>query len=64
MCRICDISEAAAGPETSRRRFLQFAGGIAAGLALAPLAHAPATFAKDTKPPPKPQNQMSPAATN
>ena len=57
MCRICDISEAAARPETSRRRFLQFAGGIAASLALAPGA-----FAKDTKPPPKPQNQMSPAA--
>src|SRR4051794_14200050 len=62
MCRICDISDATARPETSRRRFLQFAGGIAAGLALAPLAFAAPAFAKDKKPPPKPQNQMSPAA--
>ena len=60
MCRLCDISDASARPETSRRRFLQFAGGIATSLA--PLAFAPAAFAKDTKPPPKPQNQMSPAA--
>ena len=57
MCRLCEINEAVARPETSRRRFLQFAGGIAAGLALAPAA-----FAKDTKPPPKPQNAISPAA--
>ena len=57
MCRICDTSDAVARLETSRRRFLQFAGGIAAGLALAPPA-----FAKDTKPPPKPQNQISPDA--
>jgi carbonic anhydrase len=57
MCRICDISDAVARPETSRRRFLQFAGGIAAGLALAPAA-----FAKDKKPPPKPQNAISPDA--
>jgi carbonic anhydrase len=60
MCRICEISDDAASPATSRRRFLQFAGGIAASLALTPFA--PAVFAKDTKPPPKPQNQMSPAA--
>ena len=33
MCRLCEINEAVARPETSRRRFLQFAGGIAAGLA-------------------------------
>src|SRR6202048_746856 len=52
MCRLCDIAH----PEPSRRRFLQFAG-IAAGLALAPSA-----LAKDTKPPPKPQNAISPAA--
>ena len=32
MCRLCDINDAVARPETSRRRFLQFAGGIAAGL--------------------------------
>jgi carbonic anhydrase len=52
MCRLCDIAR----PEPSRRGFLQFAG-IAAGLALAPAA-----FAKDAKPPPKPQNAISPAA--
>src|SRR3954453_12128779 len=57
MCRLCEINDAVARPETSRRRFLQFAGGIAAGMALAPAA-----FAKDTKPPPKPQNAISPAA--
>jgi carbonic anhydrase len=57
MCRICEIRETVQRPETSRRRFLQFAGGLAAGLALAPQA-----FAKDKKPPPKPQNVISPAA--
>jgi len=57
MCRLCDISDAVARPEPSRRRFLQFAGGITAGLTLAPAA-----FAKDTKPPPKPQNAIPPAA--
>ena len=57
MCRLCEISNAVARPETSRRRFLQFAGGIAASLALAPAA-----FAKDKKSPPKPQNTISPAA--
>jgi carbonic anhydrase len=62
MCRICDASDASSRPETSRRRFLQFAGGIAASLALPPLAFAPPAFAKETKPPPKPQNQMLPAA--
>ena len=56
MCRICDASDAAR-QETSRRRFLQFVGGTAASLAFAPSA-----FAKDAAPPPKPQNQMSPAA--
>ena len=55
MCRLCDISDV--DPKTSRRRFLQFAGGIAASLALAPPA-----FAKDTKPPPKPQNAILPDA--
>src|SRR4030081_3262919 len=52
MCRLCDIAR----PEPSRRRFLQFTG-IAAGLALAPAA-----FAKDAKPPPKPQNAILPDA--
>ena len=60
MCRICDANDAVARQGTSRRRFLQFAGGIAASLALTPLASS--AFAKDAKPPPKPQNQMSPAA--
>src|SRR3954462_1249616 len=67
MCRLCDIGDAASRPETSRRHFLQFAGGIAASLAgaplaFAPLAYSPPAFAKDTKPPPKPQNQISAAA--
>ena len=57
MCRLCDISETVSPGQTSRRRFLHLAGGIAAGLAFAPPA-----FAKDTKPPPKPQNEISPAA--
>src|SRR6187551_998979 len=57
MCRLCEISAAVVRPETSRRRFLQFAGGVAASLAVAPAA-----FAKDKKPPPKPQNAISPTA--
>lgn len=58
MCRICDANAAVEVRQTSRRSFLQFAaGGIAAGIAIAPPA-----FAKDTKPPPKPQNQISPDA--
>ncbi len=57
MCRLCDASDAVTRPETSRRHFLQFTAGIAANLAIAPLA-----FAKDAKPPPKPQNRMTPAA--
>jgi carbonic anhydrase len=56
MCRICDISEADTPDRTSRRRFLTFAGGIAAGLAFGS-----PVFAKDTKPPPKPQNAIAPA---
>ena len=54
MCRLC---EAATLKQPSRRRFLTFAGGIAAGLAVASPA-----FAKETKPPPKPQNAISPDA--
>ncbi len=57
MCRLCDARDAVAPETTSRRRFLQFAGGVAAGLAFAPPA-----FAKETKPPPKPQNEISPDA--
>src|ERR1700675_2774333 len=57
MCRLCDAREAAKPKQTSRRGFLTFAGGIAAGFAFASPA-----FAKDTKPPPKPQNAVSPAA--
>ena len=58
MCRICDANAAVEVRQTSRRSFLQFAaGGIAAGIAIAPSA-----FAKDTKPSPKPQNQISPDA--
>jgi carbonic anhydrase len=57
MCRLCDNSDAVAPERTSRRRFLTFAGGIAAGFAFASPA-----FAKDTKPPPKPQNAISPDA--
>src|SRR5438309_9713885 len=54
MCHLC---EANTPRQTSRRRFLTFAGGIAAGLAFAPPA-----FAKEKKPPPKPQNAVSPSA--
>ena len=54
MCHLC---ETAALEQTSRRRFLAAAGGIAAGLAFGPQA-----FAKETKPPPKPQNLLSPDA--
>src|SRR6478736_3985119 len=57
MCRLCETSDAVERPETSRRHFLQFAGGVAASLALAPSA-----FAKDKKPPPKPQNVIAPDA--
>jgi carbonic anhydrase len=57
MCRLC-ARDAVAPETTSRRRFLQFAGGIAAGLAFAPPA-----FAKEkSKSPPKPQNAISPDA--
>jgi carbonic anhydrase len=54
MCHLC---EAATPKQTSRRRFLTLAGGLAAGLALATPA-----FAKETKSPPKPQNEISPDA--
>jgi len=57
MCRLCDARDAVAPDRTSRRRFLQFAGGVAAGVAFASPA-----FAKETKSPPKPQNVVSPDA--
>ena len=55
MCHLCDPCETVQSRQPTRRRFLTAAGGIAAGLAFAPHA-----FAKDTKPPPKPQNAISP----
>ena len=54
MCRTC---ETAALSVNSRRHFLKFAGSSAAGFALASSA-----FAKDAKPPPKPQNEIAPGA--
>ncbi|WP_426441807.1 carbonic anhydrase [Bradyrhizobium genosp. P] len=53
MCQFC---EATAPAPTSRRVFLA-AGAIAACLAFGPQA-----FAKETKPPPKPENLLSPDA--
>jgi carbonic anhydrase len=55
MCLLCRAGTAITCRETSRRHFLQSAGGLAASVALAPAA-----FAKDTKPVPKPQNDISP----
>jgi carbonic anhydrase len=55
MCLACHASAERPLPLTSRRRFLALAGGFA-GLALAP------AVAKETKAPPKPQNEMPPAA--
>ena len=54
MCHLCDVSEASFSHATSRRRFLALSGGAAAAFAFAP------AFAKETKPPPKPQNAISP----
>ncbi|WGS23005.1 MULTISPECIES: carbonic anhydrase [unclassified Bradyrhizobium] len=54
MCQLCDSP---ALTSTSRRRFIAAAGGIAASLAFAS-----PVFAKETKPPPKPQNVVSPDA--
>ena len=53
MCHLCDQAPPSSQP--TRRNFLATATGVAAGLAFAPRA-----FAKDTKPPPKPQNVISP----
>jgi carbonic anhydrase len=57
MCDKCESSEAAVHEGVLRRRFLKAAGGIAASLVLAKSG-----FAKDQKPPPKPQNEIAPAA--
>ena len=54
MCQLCDVT---APTQSSRRNFLAAACGAAATLAFAPLASA-----KETKPPPKPQNVLSPDA--
>ena len=51
MCQLCDAAYA------SRRRFMIGAGSLAASIAFGPPA-----FAKETKPPPKPENQISPDA--
>ena len=53
MCLACNAR--ATLPQPSRRRFLALAGGLA-GLTLAP------AMAKEAKAPPKPQNEMPPAA--
>jgi len=55
MCLTCRANAAAAA--TSRRNFLRSVGGVAASLALAP-----SVFAKDSKPSPKPQNDVPPDA--
>jgi carbonic anhydrase len=55
MCFACDARAAVPLPGTSRRRFLAL--GIATGLALSQ-----PSFAKETKSPPKPQNEIAPAA--
>ena len=57
MCDKCESSEAAVHEGVLRRRFLKAAGGIAASLVLAKSG-----FAKNQKPPPKPQNEIAPAA--
>ncbi|QIG93277.1 MULTISPECIES: carbonic anhydrase [unclassified Bradyrhizobium] len=54
MCQLCDVT---LPTQTSRRRFLAVAAGSAASLALVPQVSA-----KETKPPPKPQNVLSPDA--
>jgi carbonic anhydrase len=54
MCRLCEMSTPV---QTSRRRFMIGAGSLAAGLAFGPQA-----FAKEAKPPPKPENLLSPDA--
>ncbi len=57
MCEGCQTSEAAVHKLNLRRRFLKTAGGLAASLALLRSG-----FAKEGKRPPKPQNDIAPAA--
>jgi carbonic anhydrase len=54
MCQLCDLS---ASLQTSRRHFIIGATSLAASAALGSPA-----FAKETKPPPKPQNVLPPDA--
>ena len=54
MCQLCDVVPSG---QTSRRSFLAAAACTAAGLAFAP-----PISAKETKPPPKPQNVLAPDA--
>ena len=54
MCQLCDVVPSG---QTSRRSFLAAAACPAAGLAFAP-----PISAKETKPPPKPQNVLAPDA--
>jgi carbonic anhydrase len=56
MCQYC-LDAAATHQVLGRRNILKLAAGAAAGLALAPQA-----FAANDKPPPKPQNVISPDA--
>jgi carbonic anhydrase len=56
MCGLCRDASIQHAP-TGRRQFLTLAGAAAASLALAP-----SVFAKSDKPPPKPQNVLSPDA--
>jgi carbonic anhydrase len=57
VCKICLSREATAAGKTSRRSFLGYVGGAAAGFALVPSA-----FAKVVKPSPKPHNDIPPDA--
>jgi carbonic anhydrase len=57
MCEKCRLQNPVQRPHASRRAVLGFAAASAVGLALGGRA-----FAKDAKPPPKPQNVLSPDA--
>lgn len=57
MCIECESREAAVDNGILRRRFLKAVGGFAASLVLAKPG-----FAKEQKPPPKPENDIAPAA--
>jgi carbonic anhydrase len=60
MCWTCRAREVSAVKATSRRSFLKFVGGAAAGLAL--VSPAFAKGGKETKSSPKPQNDIPPDA--